>query len=109
MYVALGCTKDEVMTHCPYELDYVFEAQKLRKKMEDTNNWELGIYIQSAVATAVEHNLAGYKARSKYIEEPMSRKIDREEQALRNNNKLLFASLDTWGKNWKMAHKSESN
>ena len=97
------------MTHCPYELDYVFEAQKLRKKMEDTNNWELGIYIQSAVATAVEHNLAGYKARSKYIEEPMSRKIDREEQALRNNNNLLFASLDTWGKNWKMAHKSESN
>jgi len=107
MYIALGCSKDEVMEHCPMELEYVFEAQKLRKQMSDTNNWELGIYIQSAVATAVEHNLAGYKARSKYIEEPLSRKITREENALKKNNKLLFASLETWAKNWELQHKSE--
>lgn len=102
--MALGCTKDEVMEHCPFELDYVFEAQKIRKKMDDQSNWELGIYIESAVATAVEHNLAGYKARSKYIEEPFSSKIDKDEKKLKDNNRLLMATLEAWATNWKMEH-----
>lgn len=33
--------------------------------------WRMGLYVQSAVSVAVEHNLAGKKARSKYIEEPL--------------------------------------
>ncbi len=90
------------------ELDYVFKAQKLRKKMSDINNWELGMYIESAVATAVEHNLAGYKARSNYIKEPFTETIAKKEKdKLKENNELLVAALQTWAKNWELEHKSE--
>lgn len=97
------------MEGCPKEFDYVFKAQKLRKKMDDMSNWELGMYIESAVATAVEHNLQGYKARSSYVKEPFSEMIEKQEkEKLQDNNKLLMATLQTWAANWKLDHsKSE--
>lgn len=97
------------MDGCPRELEYVFKAQKLRKKMNDISNWELGMYIESAVATAVEHNLAGWKARSSYVKEPFSETIEKREdkERLMQNNKLLMASLETWAKNWELTHKAE--
>lgn len=104
MYVALGLTKQEVMTASPVEVEYVFEAQKIRKKLDDQNNWELGLYIESAVSTAVEHNLAGRKAQSRYVEEPFTHKIDRQEREQKDNNKLLMAKLVTWANNWKLEH-----
>lgn len=106
MYVALGLTKQEVMDACPIEVEYVFEAQKIRKRMDDQSNWELGMYIESAVAVAVEHNLAGHKARSEYVKEPFVRKIERE-QAQANSmaaNKELVARLLTWQANWELEH-----
>lgn len=103
--------KPDVMDSCPRELEYVFKAQKLRKRMNDINNWELGMYIESAVATAVEHNLAGYKARSAYIKEPFSDTLAKREEEdknkLKENNKLLVATLTTWAHNWELEHKSE--
>jgi len=107
MYVALGLTKQEVLDACPVEVEYVFEAQKIRKRLDDQSNWELGMYIESAVATAVEHNLAGYKARSEYVKEPFTRRLDAEDnekRKLKDNNKLLMASLETWAKNWQREH-----
>lgn len=87
------------------ELEYVFKAQKLRKRMNDINNWELGMYIESAVATAVEHNLAGYKARSSYVKEPFSETVEnRKKDELKDNNKLLVATLQAWAENWKLEH-----
>ena len=106
MYVALGLTKQEVMDACPIEVEYVFEAQKIRKRMDDQSNWELGMYIESAVAVAVEHNLAGHKARSEYVKEPFVRKIERE-QAQANSMaayKELVARLLTWQANWELEH-----
>ena len=98
------------MDACPMELEYVFKAQKLRKKMTDISNWELGAYIESAVATAVEHNLAGYKARSSYVKEPFTEMAERnEKQKLLDNNKLLMATLETWSTNWKLEHKAEES
>lgn len=75
--------------------------------MNDINNWELGMYIESAVATAVEHNLAGYKARSSYVKEPFSETIEKreDEKKLMENNRLLMASLETWATNWELTHK----
>ena len=65
------------------------------------------MYIESAVATAVEHNLAGRKARSEYVKEPFTHKIDDEKRKLKDNNKLLMATLQTWSTNWKMEHQTE--
>lgn len=103
-------TKADVIEACPVELEYVFKAQKLRKKMNDINNWELGMYIESAVATAVEHNLAGYKARSSYVKEPFSETIENNEndrKKLMNNNKLLMATLEAWATNWELEHSKD--
>ena len=107
MYVALGLTKQEVLDACPYEIEYVFEAQKIRKRLDDQSNWELGMYIESAVSTAVEHNLAGRKARSEYVKEPFIKKIEREqaEQNGQKANQKLVATLLTWQTNWELEHK----
>lgn len=40
--------------------------------------WRMGLYVQSAVSTAVEHNLAGKKAKSEYIKKPFLHE-DKEE------------------------------
>ena len=108
-YVAFGLTKQDVLDGCPKELEYVFKAQKLRTRMNDINNWEVGMYIESAVATAVEHNLAGYKARSSYVNEPFSETVEKreDEKQLKDNNKLLMATLQTWATNWELTHKTE--
>ena len=105
--MAFGLTKAEVMEGCPFELEYVFEAQKIRKRLDDQSNWELGIYIESAVTTAVERNLAGRKARSEYVKEPFTRSLDveNEERKKKDNNKLLMATLSTWAGNWQREHK----
>lgn len=90
------------------ELEYVFKAQKLRKQMQDANNWELGMYIESAVATAVEHNLAGYKARSKYVQQPFTQTLSEREASetnLRKQRKLFVAQLETMKANWEIEHR----
>lgn len=79
--------------------------------MQDTNNWELGLYIESAVATAVEHNLAGYKARSSYVKEPFSKKILEEEATeanLKKQRELFVAQLETMKANWELEHNKKS-
>lgn len=43
----------------------------MEQKRKDEEMWRMGLYVQSAVSTAVEHNLAGRKAKSKYIEKPL--------------------------------------
>lgn len=108
MYVALGLTKQEVLDACPVEVEYVFEAQKIRKRLNDQSNWELGMYIESAVAVAVEHNLAGRKARSEYVKEPFTKTVEQSEtKKLKENNKLLMATLQTWATNWKLERNTE--
>lgn len=109
MYVALGLTKQEVLEASPVEVEYVFEAHKLRKRLDDQSNWELGLYIESAVSTAVEHNLAGRKARSEYVKEPLMVRMEREKaERIKaendSNNKKLVAALVTWQHNWELEH-----
>lgn len=64
-----GLTIDDIDWSCPSELkDYEY-AFRLEQKMIDQHNWMLGMYVESAVGTAVEHCLAGRKAKSEYIKE----------------------------------------
>lgn len=61
---------------CPADLQPYADAYNLELRKKDEQNWTLGIYIKSAVEVAVEHNLMGHKAHSKYIEEPFMHKWD---------------------------------
>lgn len=47
------------------------KAYNNRQRLADERMWTNGIYTQSAVSTAIEHNFAGKKAKSKYIEKPL--------------------------------------
>ena len=46
-------------------------AYDLTRKRRDEEMWFMGQYVYSAVATAVEHNLAGSKAKSEYLKKPV--------------------------------------
>ena len=46
-------------------------AYDLTRKRRDEEMWFMGQYVYSAVATAVEHNLAGRKAKSEYLKKPV--------------------------------------
>ena len=55
-------------------------------KMDDIDHlmWVMGLYVRSAVGTAVEHVLAGKKASSSYVEHPF-RFTDDEKEIVKNN------------------------
>lgn len=43
----------------------------MRRKIQDEEMWIMGRYVLSAVSTAVEHCLAGKKAKSQYVSSPL--------------------------------------
>lgn len=51
-------------------------------KEQDYLAWLFNQYTLSAVSVAVEHNLAGRKARSKYIEKPLLHKGEIEKKEI---------------------------
>lgn len=63
------------MASCPKELEPDIRAHRLKMRVMDEQMWMMGMYVQSAVATAIEHNLAGKKAKSEYVKEPMLRRM----------------------------------
>lgn len=88
------------------------EEEKLKKL--DMLNWLNGIYSQSAVSVAVEHCLAGRKAKSKYIEKPLleeaeeKRKVESgelSEEDKKRQTEQFFLKLRIMGANHKLANK----
>lgn len=62
----------DIDASCPADLQPYADAYNLDKKQRDNEMWMwFGTYGLSAVSVAVEHCLAGRKARSKYIEKPI--------------------------------------
>lgn len=66
----------------PKKLEYFLKAYKTKIKMQDEQMWIMGMYIQSAVGTAVEHCLAGRKAKSEYIDKPILKDIEERNKPL---------------------------
>lgn len=78
--LAIGVPYELFWTLNPRKLQPFIEAQKQKQKLLDSNMWLMGMYIQSAVTVAVEHNLAGKKAQTKYLEKPL---LETKEQSER--------------------------
>lgn len=75
--------------------------------MVDEEMWMMGMYVQNAVSVAVEHNLAGRKARSKYIDKPLLKEVSmtNEKKELTHEEKMqqvhaIFATLQARKANW---------
>lgn len=100
----------------PNELRAFNKSYKQRQKIKDEEMWIMGQYVLSAVSVAVEHNLAGKKAKSKYIEKPILSDTnitkDKDENSLSQEEKnrqieQLFLKLEIMGKNHKLSKEKE--
>lgn len=90
---------------CPVDLEPYAKAHKMEQKEADSMAWLLcGNYMLSALTVALEHCLAGSKAKSEYIKEPVLSKLDeydgmtQEEIDHRELQRMIFAE-----KQWQMA------
>lgn len=66
----------------PKELGYCVKGHQERIKEQDYLAWLFNQYTLSAVSVAVEHNLAGRKARSKYIEKPLLQEVENRKKEI---------------------------
>lgn len=79
-YLAIGVTRDVFFDSNPYELKPYIQAFKTVRMQKDEDNFYLMHYMASAVTYAVEHCLAGRKARTELIKEPILSKLAKEEK-----------------------------
>ena len=107
--LAIGVPYNVFQHITPVRLEDFVEAYKKQKIMRDEENWLLGIYVESAVATAVEHVLAGRKATSKYIESPILRdtkeKEELSEEEKKRQSELFLAKLEIMAANFELNKK----
>lgn len=95
----------------PHKMQPYIDAQKIRIRMQDEQMWHMGIYIQSAVAVATEHIMAGKKAKSKYIEKPLMSQTEETlseeltEEEKRKQTEQLFMKLKIMQTNYELSHK----
>lgn len=110
--LSIGIDEKTFWTLNPRKIKPYQKAHKLRLEERDAELWRMGIYVQSAVTVAVEHNLAGRKARSKYIEKPLLEDAREHEEQLSESKRkeqvdLLFAKLNVMKANYDIDNKKE--
>ena len=111
MYLAMGMTYSEFMHATPRVLEAYRKAFDIKIKMIDQLAWQIGgNYLLSAVSVAVEHCLAGKKAKSEYIKEPVSKTARAEEgklseEELQRQRELFVAKLEVMKTNFELNHK----
>lgn len=67
-----GLTPHDIDMSCPADLEPYEKAYMLEQKNKDSQMWAWwGSYGVSATLVAVEHCLAGQKAKTKYVEKPL--------------------------------------
>lgn len=111
-YLAIGVEYDRVMDSSPTELKPFVTAHELKTKNRDEELWRMGIYVENAVAVAVDHCLNGRKANSKYMEKPLlveaaeRKRIENLTQEEKTEYvKMLFKGLEIRKKNFEITHR----
>lgn len=90
----------------PHKLKAFYKAYEIHKKILDEEMWIMGAYVNNAVLSAVEHNLAGKKAKTKYLEQPFLKQEQTEElkQAEKMKQvKALFTALEIKKANFELS------
>lgn len=101
------------MDSCPKELEPYEKAHKNRIMEKDYLAWLFNQYTLSAVSVAIEHCLAGKKAKSKYIEKPILQDIANKkdgkfsEDELQKKRELFVAKLQVMQTNFELSKKSQ--
>lgn len=100
-----GLSVENIDWSSPADMEPYLKAHIAELRERDYLAWISNQYTLSAVLVAVEHNLAGRKAKSKYIKEPIMGQIegqDREmsEDELQKQRELFVARLQAMKANW---------
>lgn len=96
---AIGVSWREFWEMNPHIINLLIKGHHEKIKEQDYLAWLFGQYTLSAVSTAIERNLAGKKARSKYVQEPMLQryfenyKLTSEQICEREIEKAIVAEL----------------
>lgn len=101
------------MGSCPKELEPYEIAHKRKIEEQDylQHLW-WGNYGLSAVSVAVEHCLAGRKAKSKFIEKPIFKQAmqngnQMSEEELQKQRELFVAKLEVMKTNFELSHRKD--
>lgn len=101
-------TVDDIDWSCPADLEPYAKAYNLEQKNTDNMAWLWwGNYGLSAVFVAVEHCLAGKKAMSKYVENPILQKAQSQcmtEEELQKQREAFVANLQAMKANFDLMH-----
>lgn len=73
-----GLSIDDIDWSSPADMEPYLKAHEKELKEKDYLAWLFNQYTLSAVSVAVEHCLAGKKARSKYIKKPFLQEISKK-------------------------------
>ena len=106
---AMGVSWDEFWHMNPRILAAIADGYKQRIRHADYMNWLNGHYILSAVAVAVERNLAGKKAKLEYDKKPILEQVEEEnkpmsEEELHKQRVLFMEKLKIMQANFELAH-----
>lgn len=89
----MGISIEEFKHLNPKKLEWCYKGYKLEKEEEDRNSWQRwGDYGISALIFAIDHCLNGDKARTTYVEKPISEKIahDNEPKYKESNEEIAI-------------------
>lgn len=96
----------------PHIIKLLLKGHEEKIKEQDYMEWLSNQYTLSAVSMAVEHCLAGRKAKSKYIEKPFLQEIEEKktnnepltEEEKKKQTEQLFLKLRIMGANFNLNH-----
>lgn len=109
-------SEDLFWTLNPKRLHPYLEADKLKQEKRDAEMWRMGMYIQNAVAVAIDKVLNGRKSVLEYMDKPILMKyqesqgeVELTEEEQERQVEALFLSLETLSTNSKLGKKHKES
>lgn len=98
----------------PHIINLLVKGHQEKIKEQDYLAWLFNHYTLSSVSVAVEHNLAGRKARSKYIEKPLLQENEKKnapmtEDEIQKQRELFIARMQAMQANFDKNRESSSD
>ena len=103
--LAIGVPYDLFWHLTPKKLESFEKAYKLKRQIEDENNWCLGIYFCRSLSVALDNAFNGKNAKSRYFERPIFSNIENNEHELTEEEKerevdLFFKQQNAMRTSW---------
>lgn len=106
---AIGVSWQEFWGMNPHIIKLLLKGHEEKIKEQDYLAWLSNQYTLSAVSVAVEHCLAGRKAKSKYIKKPLLQELEERnkpmtEKEIQRQRELFVAKLQAMKTNFEINH-----